>query len=153
MHRVKLIAAACAALVLSSCSREPAPASPSSPVLQAAPVPAPAAAAPKTGRREAGPAPELTGPAFKKFAKGRSAEVRRCYEAALANDQTLRGKVTIQFAILPSGAVSDVSVARSSFRKDAVPACIATIVRGWRTPFRPEEAVTIEYPISFAPPR
>ena len=153
MHRVKLICAACAALVLSSCSREPAPA-PAAPQAapRAAPVPAPASA-PKTRRGEAGPAPELTGPAFKKFAKGRSAEVRRCYEAALANDQTLRGKVTIQFAILPSGAVSDVSVARSSFRKDAVPACIATIVRGWRTPFRPDEAVTVEYPISFAPPR
>lgn len=36
-----------------------------------------------------------------------SAEVRRCYEAALASDETLRGKLTVTFAILPGGGVSD----------------------------------------------
>src|SRR6266542_3839447 len=154
MRGVKL-AATCAALLLCSCSREPVERAAST----AAPPAAPAAllpvapAAAKASRRDAGPAPELTGPAFKRFAKGKSAEVRRCYEAALGNDPTLGGKVTIQFAILPSGAVSGVSVARSSFRRDAVPTCVAAVVRGWRTPFRPEEAVTVEYPLSFAPPR
>ncbi|HEX9401732.1 MAG TPA: AgmX/PglI C-terminal domain-containing protein [Anaeromyxobacter sp.] len=149
---MKLASAALSALLLCSCSREPvptaAPPAPAAPAASAAP-----AAEPKASRRDAGPAPELTGPAFKRFAKGKSAEVRRCYEAALGNDPTLGGKVTIQFAILPSGAVSGVSVARSSFRRDAVPTCVAAVVRGWRTPFRPEEAVTVEYPLSFAPPR
>ncbi len=153
MRGVKL-AATCAALLLCSCSREQVERAAST----AAPPAAPAAllpvapAAAKAARRDAGPAPELTAPAFKRFAKGKTAEVRRCYEAALANEPTLTGKLIVQFAILPSGAVSDVSFARSSFRRDAVPTCIVSVVRGWRTPFRPEEAVTVQYPLSFAPP-
>jgi outer membrane biosynthesis protein TonB len=86
---------------------------------------------------------------FGTFTRKRSPEVRRCYEAALAKDPSLGGKVTIAFAIQPGGGVSDVRVARTTFRSSAVPSCVAAVVRGWRTPFRPEEPVDVEYPIDF----
>jgi outer membrane biosynthesis protein TonB len=157
MRPVKLASAAVAALLLAACSREPAAPAPAAP--PATPPPAPAAApgapartpAPPRAARPEAPAPELTLASFKSFTKKRSAEVRRCYEAALANDQNLRGKVTLAFAIQPSGSLSEVRVARSTFRTRDVPACIVTVVRGWKTPFRPSEAVEVEYPLDLRP--
>jgi TonB family protein len=146
---VKVLAAALA-LLLTACGRDPAPAPAAAPP---APTPAPALAPdphPRAAtRRDEGPAPELTLASFRKFTKARSKEVRRCYEAALANDASLRGKVTVAFAILPGGGVSEVRVARSTFRTPAVPTCVASVVRAWKTPFRPEEPVDVEYPIDF----
>lgn len=156
MRPVKLAPAAAAALLLAACSREPA--APAAPAAAQSAAPAPPAApgrktaqAPARGARPEAPAPELTLAAFKSFTKKRSAEVRRCYEAALANDQNLRGKVTLAFAIEPSGGLSEVRVARSTFRTRDVPACIVAVVRGWRTPFRPSEAVEVEYPLDLRP--
>jgi hypothetical protein len=152
---VKPARAAVALALLAACSREPAApaAAPAPPPAAAAPQPAaPAARPPVRAAAPAGaPAPELTLAAFKGFTKKRSAEVRRCYEAALANDQSLRGKLTLTFAILPGGGVSDVRVARSTFRSGAVPTCIASVVRAWKTPFRPAEPVEVEYPLDLRP--
>lgn len=149
---MRLARAALAAALLAACSKDPAPA-PS--VQPASPPAAPPAAAAKAARAGAGgaaaPAPELTLAAFRGFTKRRSREVRQCYEAALANEPSLRGKVTLAFAILPGGGVSDVRVARSTFRSSAVPSCVASVVRAWRTPFRPDEPVDVEYPIDFGP--
>lgn len=104
-----------------------------------------------SGAVRAEPAPELTAASFRSFTRTRSGEVRRCYEAALAKDQALRGKVTLRFAILPSGAVSEVRVARSTLRSRPVSTCLVAVVRGWKTPFRPPEPVDVEYPIDLRP--
>jgi hypothetical protein len=42
-------------------------------------------------------------------------------------------------------------VAKSTFRTREVPSCLAGVVRGWRTPFRPGEPVDVEYPLDFGP--
>lgn len=148
---MKLAPFAVAGLLLAACSRDPAPAPPAS-APPPAPAPAPSAPAPRTpASRASAPAPELTLAAFKSFTKKRNAEVRRCYEAALANDASLRGKVTLAFAILPGGGVSEVRVARSTFRSPSVPSCVASVVRAWKTPFRPDEPVDVEYPLVFGP--
>jgi hypothetical protein len=155
---VKLARAAVAAALLAACSRDPAapaaaaaaPTPSPAPVTGAAPAPSPSPPARGAARAEA-PAPELTLAAFKSFTKKRSAEVRRCYEAALANETSLRGKLTLTFAILPGGGVSEVRVARSTFRSATVPSCIAAVVRAWKTPFRPAEPVEVEYPIDLRP--
>jgi hypothetical protein len=154
---VKRPLAAAAALLLVACAKEGAPTAPSAPAPTAAPPAAPSAtpAAPTARaaalRRDLAPAPELTLASFRAFTKKKSPEVRRCYEAALANEPSLRGKVTLAFSILPGGAVSQVRVARSTFRGSAVPSCLASVVRSWRTPFRPEEPVDVEYPLDFGP--
>lgn len=138
-----------AAVALAACAKDPAPAPRA---LQSAPAAAPSPApAARPFRRDEAPAPELTLASFRAFTKKQNAEVRRCYEAALANEPSLRGKLTLSFSILPGGGVSEVRVARSSFRSHAVPSCVASAVRGWRTPFRPEEPVDVEYPLDFGP--
>lgn len=146
-----MLSLALAALLLAACERPPPPAAPA----PAAPAPAAAPerrpARPGAAPREEGPPPELTLATFRSFTKRRGKEVRRCYEAALQNEPSLRGKVTLTFTIEPGGGVSGVRVARSTFRSDAVPSCVATVVRGWRTPFRPEEPVDVEYPLDFGP--
>lgn len=146
-----------------ACSKDPAAAgsapstaSPGSAPAAAAAQPATTAARPQPARtaavHPAPPAPELTLASFKGFTRRRSADVRRCYEAALAGDASLRGKLTLSFAILPGGGVSDVRVVRSTLpRSSAVPSCVASVVRGWKTPFRPAEPVEVEYPIDLRP--
>jgi len=146
-----------AAALVCACTREapppaapvPAPATaPSAPIAPSAP-----AATPRERDAPARPPPELTTAAFKRFADARRKEVRRCYDAALTKDPALRGKIMLRFAVMPSGAVDEVEVASTSFRNSPIPACVAAVFRGWRTPFRPEEPVGIEYPLSFAPQR
>jgi hypothetical protein len=151
---VKPTHVALAASLLAACGRgAPPPETNAAPASATAPAPA-AAKVPAAGRGAhvaEGPAPELTLATFRKFTKKRGAEVRRCYEAALQNDPSLRGKLTLTFAVVPGGGVSEVRVAKSTFRSSAVPSCVVTVVRGWRTPFRPEEPVDVEYPIDFGP--
>ena len=138
-----------AAVLLAACAKERAP----TPVPSTPPAPSTAPAAPHApaARRETAPAPELTLASFRAFTRKKNPEVRRCYEAALANEPTLRGKVTLAFSVLPGGGVSGVRVVRSSFRTHAVPSCIASVVHGWKTPFRPEEPVDVEVPLDFGP--
>jgi TonB family protein len=143
---VKRTLAAAAALLLAACAKDPAPAPPAPAAPATSATPAARAPAP---RRDLAPAPELTLASFRAFTKKRNPEVRRCYEAALANEPSLRGKVTLAFAILPGGGVSEVRVVKSSFRAHAVPSCVAAVVRSWKTPFRPEEPVDVEYPLDF----
>jgi len=146
-----------AAALACSCTR----AAPAPPAAAPTPAPAPtqaaAPAAPVPKLRDRGaparPPPELTTASFKHFADARRKEVRRCYDAALAKDPTLRGKIVLRFAVMPSGAVDEIQVVSTSFRNSPIPACVTSVFRSWRTPFRPEEPVGIEYPLSFAPQR
>jgi outer membrane biosynthesis protein TonB len=149
---------AIAAVVACACSPEaPAPRTatpaPALATPAAAASPPPSAAPRAAPQAPARPPPELTAAAFRRFADGRRREVRRCYDAVLQRDPTLHGKLKLAFSILPSGAIEDVEVTSSSFRTRAVPTCVAAVVRTWKTPFRPEEPVGIEYPFSFAPER
>ncbi len=81
----------------------------------------------------------------------RAADVRHCYEAALAGNPAVRGRMTLRFTIAEGGAIRDVAATRSTFARRDVPACIEGVVRQWSTPFRPAEPVEIEYPFSFSP--
>lgn len=150
-----LARAAAAALLLAACSREPppAPAAPGAATPASPPSPAgkPAASEPDWGEPEAGE--------VKALFRARAAEVKRCYESALAQEPTVSGRFTLRFTIAESGALRDVSVVGSTFGRSAacpescrrVPECVAEGVRRWRTPFRPAEPVTVEYPFRFAP--
>jgi hypothetical protein len=61
-------------------------------------------------------------------------EVRGCYDQGLARDPNLRGRVEIQFAIGPTGAVSSSVVSETSVDDEQVGRCIAKAVRRWRFP-------------------
>jgi TonB family protein len=136
------------ATLLAGCAREPAPAPAAAPT----PAPAPAtAAAPERAPADAGDWGEPDMAKVQRLFRSRFAEVKRCYEAELQTHPDARGKLTLRFTIVESGALRSVSVAKSTFRRKDVPDCVVAVVRSWRTPFRPAEPVGVEYPLSFSP--
>jgi TonB family protein len=88
---------------------------------------------------------------FQAFAHARSAEVRDCYEEGLRSSPELAGRVDVRFELLEDGTLADVRVARSALGAPAVEACIVEVMKGWRTPFRPPEPISLEYPFVFRP--
>jgi TonB family protein len=85
------------------------------------------------------------------FVRARMGLIKACYENALKRNPQLRGKISIRFTILATGAIADVSAAQSSVGSPEVAQCIVTTVRSWRTQFRPPGPVTVEYPFVFSP--
>jgi hypothetical protein len=106
-------------------------------------------APPRAAREETWGEPDAA--KVKKLFERRFAEVKRCYATVLESEPTTRGKFTLRFVIAPGGELREVSVASSTFRRRDVPDCVAATVRRWRTPFRPQEPVAIEYPFRFTP--
>ncbi len=81
----------------------------------------------------------------------RARQVRDCYERELKRDPGAGGKATIQFTIERCGQLSGVGVVSRRGQVDGSVACVVRAMRSWRTPFRPAEPVTVEYPFSFSP--
>ena len=85
------------------------------------------------------------------FVRARIGGLRACYETQLKLDPRRDGTVRMRFAIQATGELSGVAVAQDSFDAPAMADCVVRIVRTWRTPFRPSEAVSVEYPFVFRP--
>ncbi len=135
-----------------ACKREaPAPAAAPS----AAPSPPPSSAAPLAPPHPVyPPAPdwgEPDMPKVRRLFEARFAEVKRCYEAELQKHPDAKGKLTLRFTIVESGALRYVTVAKTTFQRRDVPSCIVEVVRRWKTPFHPNDPVEVEYPFSFSP--
>ena len=75
------------------------------------------------------------------------ADIKRCYEAALRLDETLSGRWTFEFVILPSGATDQIKVTGDRMRSESLEACFAREVRGWSFQ-RIDKAI----PVSFSVP-
>lgn len=79
-------------------------------------------------------------------------EVRGCYDQGLSRDPNLRGRVEVQFAIGPTGAVSTSVVGESSLPDGAVAQCIAKAVRRWRFPTAAlGGSALVTYPFTLSP--
>ncbi|MCA9659096.1 MAG: TonB family protein [Myxococcales bacterium] len=61
-------------------------------------------------------------------------EVRNCYNAGLAKDPTIGGRVAIQFSIGSGGNVPMAVVAESTIKDPEVGRCVAKAVRRWKFP-------------------
>ncbi len=85
------------------------------------------------------------------FVRARMGLIKACYENALKRNPSLKGKISIRFTILETGALSEVSTAQNSLGAPEVAACIMNTMRSWRTQFRPSGPVTVEYPFVFQP--
>jgi hypothetical protein len=70
--------------------------------------------------------------------------------AHLKRDAAVGGKATFRFTIGSCGELSSVEIAGRRGKVDEAAACVAGAMRAWRTPFRPAEPVTVEYPIAFS---
>ena len=85
------------------------------------------------------------------FVRARMGLIKACYENALKRNPSLKGKISIRFTILETGALADISTAQNSLGSAEVASCITNTMRSWRTQFRPSGPVTVEYPFVFQP--
>lgn len=58
-------------------------------------------------------------------------QVRQCYAQALATNPSLVGRVSIDFVVLPTGAVGAASIADESASTPAIDGCVTGAVRRW----------------------
>lgn len=75
------------------------------------------------------------------------ADIKRCYEGALRLDDTLSGRWTFEFVILPSGATDKIKITGERMKSESLETCFAKEVRGW-TFQRIDKAI----PVSFSVP-
>jgi outer membrane biosynthesis protein TonB len=85
------------------------------------------------------------------FVKARMGLIKACYENALKRNPKLKGKISVRFTILETGALSEITAALNNLGSPEVAACIVNTMRSWRTQFRPSGPVTVEYPFVFQP--
>jgi TonB family protein len=79
-------------------------------------------------------------------------EIRFCYEQVLSSKPDLGGRVSVQFVISPTGAVSTSKLAESTLGSSSVEDCIVKAVRRWTFP-SPEGGgvVIVTYPFVLQP--
>lgn len=88
---------------------------------------------------------------IQRIVQKRKRGLQGCYEAELKKDNTLKGKVKIQFTIEPSGRVSSSKAIVNTMGSEAVAQCIAKQIQRWRFPKPAGGSVTIAYPFVFTP--
>jgi hypothetical protein len=80
----------------------------------------------------------------------RGQQARRCYNAALAQDATLKGKVTIAVRVGTNGQVCSSSVATNELNAQ-VGSCAANAFRGANLPAPKGGCADVNVPLSFVP--
>lgn len=76
--------------------------------------------------------------------------VRACYEIEAQRNPGLKGGVTVQWQIDPSGAVTGASVASSSLSNPRVEGCLVRQVKNWKFPSADTATVVSGFPFKFA---
>lgn len=77
-------------------------------------------------------------------------EVKQCYEAQLAKDKDLAGKVMVRFTIGTDGKVTESGIESTSLKSPAAEKCIADAVLGWEFPKPQGGKVVVSYPFVLA---
>ncbi len=91
----------------------------------------------------------LDSSAIKRVVKRNLPSIKHCYEQELRRNPKLAGKVTVEFTVAVTGAISGTEVVSSSLNNRAVEGCIVKTIRRWRFP-KPEDGdVIITYPFIF----
>jgi hypothetical protein len=86
-------------------------------------------------------------------ARGHVDEIRRCYDAGLAKNPSLRGTIELEYVINEGGAVASVEdLTGDDFADRKVSRCVARSMRQWQFDVRPNNgSVTVRQPIELSP--
>jgi pSer/pThr/pTyr-binding forkhead associated (FHA) protein/outer membrane biosynthesis protein TonB len=76
-------------------------------------------------------------------------EITYCYETALISNPTIKGKITMEWKILMSGAVGEVRIKSSTVKSPAIYGCIKSAIKSWRFPKPVGNEVVVSYPFIF----
>jgi len=101
------------------------------------------------GDPELGSEPEVE--SLLRLTRNRMGPLQACYEVGLRKTPTMAGRVVLRFAIRPDGLLEEVQVVEDQLEGYGVADCVRSRVAAWRTPFRPKDRVTVEYPFDFTP--
>jgi hypothetical protein len=78
-------------------------------------------------------------------------QAHRCYDNALAQDPTLRGKVTVAVRIGANGQVCNAGIASNEMSSQSVASCVSGYFRGASFPSPKNGCVDVNIPINFVP--
>ena len=78
-------------------------------------------------------------------------QAHRCYDNALAQDPTLRGKVTVAVRIGANGQVCSAGIAANEMSSQQVAQCVSGYFRGANFPAPKGGCVDVNIPINFVP--
>lgn len=98
-----------------------------------------------------GPSGRLPPAVIQKIVRANFGVFRRCYEAGLARNPKLTGRVDTRFVIGVDGKVATVENAGSTLPDVEAARCVVQSFAGLRFPIPDGGIVTVVYPISFAP--
>jgi TonB family protein len=112
-----------------------------------------------SGKVDEGPAEqaiEFSAEAVRKVVTSHTTQIKRCAERAAkasTKSEPLRGKLEVQFAVLPSGVASDVHVIQNSTGSEVLGTCVVKLMESWKFPSPGEEAFEFVWPFVFSTPR
>ena len=96
--------------------------------------------------------PDIEPAMIRSIVRGNFGALRRCYEAELAKDPTLAGRIVTRLQIGVDGKVKSVSDAGSDPAMAQAAACVWKEFAAMEFPARASgELVTVTYPIMFSP--
>jgi hypothetical protein len=95
--------------------------------------------------------PALTREEIRMVVRAKLPQIRACFEAGLAHEPELGGRVLLRFMIGPDGKARDVVVIEDQLADPAVAACIVAALPSWQFP-RPRDgsSIVISYPFAFS---
>lgn len=88
---------------------------------------------------------------IRRVVHGHVTQAKACYNAGLAKDPTLAGKIVVNFTIDPDGAVKNATIKEDTLADASVGTCVRKAVLGWSFP-KPVGGglVVVSYPFVFA---
>lgn len=86
---------------------------------------------------------------IRKVVRQHRREIKYCYEKELQKDPTLKGRVTVEFTISPSGSVVAALINKSTLGNTAVESCMQNKIRRWTFPEpKGNGIVKVNYPFN-----
>lgn len=90
-------------------------------------------------------------PSFAAVLRARANQAQRCYEKALAQQEQLQGKLTVNLCVGVGGAVCGASISNDSLGSPLVSQCVANIYRATTFPSPKNGCVDAQVPLNFVP--
>jgi hypothetical protein len=90
-------------------------------------------------------------PSFAAVLRTRANQAQRCYEKALAQQEQLQGKLTVNLCVGVGGQVCSASVSNDSLGSPLVSQCVANIYRATTFPSPKNGCVEAKVPLNFVP--
>ena len=90
-------------------------------------------------------------PSFSAVLRTRANQAQRCYEKALAQSESLQGKLSVSLCVGVGGAVCGASISKDTLGSPMVSQCVLNIYRATTFPSPKNGCVDAEVPLNFVP--